>query len=306
MNYGTLKNLQQTEEKMKENNKEVYFSDTLPEDVGPVIICGDIFDKENVLLEIELLVWTTNDIGKVGYLQISNTLGVLIPVGLSCDSIEEIYSRIFEKVTKRHKTRKERHKEYRLRTYAGDCLHHVLEKLLEKSSTLGHPVYAEFNGIFILASPEDSIISLRCQFEQKYDALQEIRSSKKSSKKKEQICKNKRRRKEEEFQEILDMISGEELKIKEGLEEEFEGCILRNGDPYGSAIIRYAEILARTMQVKLREGKDFNESIKDLQFKCDVEGITGSMHVFAMNFLCQFWIHGEKLKQWRIQEMNNM
>ena len=71
-----------------------------------------------------------------------------------------------------------------------------------------------------------------------------------------------------------------------------------NTEPYGAAVMTYAERWARLMEVRMAKG----ERIADIADQCshlaDVEGITGFMYGCAVSTLAAVWIHGEALRLW--------
>lgn len=88
------------------------------------------------------------------------------------------------------------------------------------------------------------------------------------------------------------------MKIKEGLEEMYSDGKERNSDPYGAAVLRYAERWADTMESLVAEGKQVGEVAEPSSHEADTEGITGFMYGCAVSYLAYFWVHGEELRRW--------
>jgi hypothetical protein len=78
----------------------------------------------------------------------------------------------------------------------------------------------------------------------------------------------------------------------------YEEWKANNTDPYGSAVFRYAERWADTMEEKIVNGEKIEDIAKELSFKADTEGITGFMYGCAVNILSQCWEYGEELRKW--------
>ena len=70
-----------------------------------------------------------------------------------------------------------------------------------------------------------------------------------------------------------------------------------NTDPYGSGVIRYAEMWARLMQAEIANGAALEDIADATSSAADVEGITGFMHGAAVGCLAQCWVHGDQLRK---------
>jgi hypothetical protein len=71
-----------------------------------------------------------------------------------------------------------------------------------------------------------------------------------------------------------------------------------NTDPYGSAIIRYAEMWARLMQAEIDSGAALEDIAEETGDAADTEGITGFMYGAAVHCLATCWAHGDQLRKW--------
>jgi len=72
----------------------------------------------------------------------------------------------------------------------------------------------------------------------------------------------------------------------------------KNQDPYGGAVITYAQRWARLMQAEMANGKSLEEVAEATSFEADLEGITGFMYGAAVSVLSQVWVHGDRLRRW--------
>lgn len=70
----------------------------------------------------------------------------------------------------------------------------------------------------------------------------------------------------------------------------------RNQDPYGAAIVRYAENWAKLMQKELKSGAALTkEMVEKKRIDADVEGVTGNMDHYATYLLIDAWLYGAKM-----------
>ena len=88
------------------------------------------------------------------------------------------------------------------------------------------------------------------------------------------------------------------MKLKSGLESEYQSYKDKNSDPYGSGVVRFGEKWADLMELKLKEGLSVEAIAQDTSHEADSEGITGFMYGCAVQSLAHFWEHGEELRRW--------
>lgn len=75
-----------------------------------------------------------------------------------------------------------------------------------------------------------------------------------------------------------------------------------NADPYGSAVIRYAETWARLMESAMTGGATLEDVADATSHEADIEGVTGFMHGAAVHCLASCWVHGDQLRRWHNQQ----
>lgn len=81
-----------------------------------------------------------------------------------------------------------------------------------------------------------------------------------------------------------------------------------NSDPYGTAILTYAERWADLMEAATEGADDVAEAIvacaERTSHEADTDGITGFMYGAAVAELCADWgwVHGDILKKWHNKE----
>jgi len=71
-----------------------------------------------------------------------------------------------------------------------------------------------------------------------------------------------------------------------------------NKDPYGNALMEYAERWADLMEKGIAEGKKLEDIAKVTSHEADTEGITGFMYGAAVSTLYHVWEHGDALRRW--------
>mgnify|MGYP001603931777 CR=1 FL=1 len=78
----------------------------------------------------------------------------------------------------------------------------------------------------------------------------------------------------------------------------WEQACKANTDPYGAAILAYAERWARLMEGRIAHGGTLEACASEASNIADTEGITGFMYGAAVGILAEVWVHGEALRRW--------
>jgi len=93
------------------------------------------------------------------------------------------------------------------------------------------------------------------------------------------------------------------MKIKKEMKQDYATFRENNmKDGYSAGIIRYAERWYGMMEQEMENGATVAEAAERTNHSADTEGITGYMYGCAVQSLCQFWEHGEELRQWHNQQ----
>lgn len=71
-----------------------------------------------------------------------------------------------------------------------------------------------------------------------------------------------------------------------------------NKDPYGKAVVDYAERWANLMEEAMSKGETLEQCAERASSAANTEGITGFMHGAAVQVLAISWKHGEQLRRW--------
>lgn len=92
------------------------------------------------------------------------------------------------------------------------------------------------------------------------------------------------------------LVSAPEMEVSD--EEAWQEFKDKNQDPYGGAVVTYAERWARLMQVEMTNGKQLEEVAETTSHEAGLEGLTGFMYGAAVSTLARCWKHGEQLRRW--------
>jgi hypothetical protein len=88
------------------------------------------------------------------------------------------------------------------------------------------------------------------------------------------------------------------MKLKQGKEAGYRDYVEKNGDSYGSGVIRFEERWAKLMEQAIASGEKLEDVADAMSHEADTEGITGFMFGCAVQGLAFFWEHGEALRRW--------
>lgn len=180
-------------------------------------------------------------------------------------------------------------KKVTLEILAGDRVDRVCAEAKEISNRDKCMVRFDFNGVTMTATPKKSLASMLWD----YDTANMSRWHVGLSWKEKYETENKRKR--EELSAKLALCPTIELSDADG----WQATIDTNKDePYGEAVIRYAETWARLMQYEMSLGRSLFEVAEYASYQADVEGLTGAMVGCAGSILSHCWIHGKDLRRW--------
>lgn len=91
--------------------------------------------------------------------------------------------------------------------------------------------------------------------------------------------------------------------VKEGTEQACYEFIRNNRhDQHSSSVLRYMNRWAAMMETEIAGGATIAEAAERTNHTADTEGITGFMYGHAVRGLCNYWQHGEELRQWHNQQ----
>lgn len=78
----------------------------------------------------------------------------------------------------------------------------------------------------------------------------------------------------------------------------WEQWVENNTDPYGKAVIDYAERWANLMEERIENGETVADCAKETSNEADIDGITGFMYGASVGVLATSWAWGEELRRW--------
>lgn len=159
----------------------------------------------------------------------------------------------------------------------------------------------EFNGQKLTASPESDPEQLEQSYSDECERRRREYIASPEYKAQQEDAASKERDRKAKVESILEDGPDEmTLADPEGWERAKEA----NSDPYGGAVITYAERWARLMEARIAKGERLEDVAEELSFLANEEGISGFMHGAAVATLSHVWIHGKLLRKWRNAKNN--
>lgn len=87
------------------------------------------------------------------------------------------------------------------------------------------------------------------------------------------------------------------MKIKAGLEKEWEEAKLKNSeDFYSKGVLDFTERWVDLMEKKVGQGSIIKDIFKDTSHEADTDGITGFMYGAAASMISYFWAYGDEFR----------
>ena len=182
-----------------------------------------------------------------------------------------------------------------LQTYGGNHIATVCKTAVEKAIAENCHVEFDFNGQKITASPDSNPDQMVQAFSDECDRRhRDYIASPEYKARQEEAARNDRERKAKAATILADAPGRMTLADADG----WAKAKAANSDPYGGAVMTYADRWARMMEARMAKG----ERIADIADECsrlaDEEGITGFMYGAAVSTLARVWKHGEALRLW--------
>ena len=97
----------------------------------------------------------------------------------------------------------------------------------------------------------------------------------------------------------LETGSAPSFRIRDGMEKNYLELKAERGI---DGIVRYVERWSQMMEQEIKDGASVAEAAERTNHSADTDGITGYMYGQAVNLLCNYWEHGEELRQWHNQK----
>lgn len=209
-------------------------------------------------------------------------------------------------------------KTIKLDTYAGDSFQEVAESAKVIAHAHDTTVEFEFNGITCVVNEDTNLehlwkyytdghimewktIGPNCQPEYNPDTASELSKRRlaqaaRQQKEAEEYRKKEQAEREAAEEKIKDVV----LLIHSDKREEYDAYVIKNSqDGYSRAVVDFAEVWAKLMQVEISKGRT---EIKDIADECQSGlgylGITGFQYGCVVSALSHFWVFGEELRRW--------
>jgi hypothetical protein len=182
-----------------------------------------------------------------------------------------------------------------LETYGGNHIATVCKTAVEKAIIENCHVEFEFNGQKITASPDSNPDQMVQAFsDERERAHQAYIASPEYKARQEEAARKERERKAKVEAILADAPETMTLADAEG----WGKAKAANSDPYGGAVMTYADRWARMMEARMAKGERIADIADECSHLADEEGITGFMYGAAVSTLARVWKHGEALRMW--------
>lgn len=177
----------------------------------------------------------------------------------------------------------------------GEDIHDTATRIALLANQNGEIVTATFNDVAVTANPHDDPAVIVAQFHAECERRRkEYESSPEYAARKKEWEEADKRKQAALSGALLAAPAHMSLRDPAAWRKSVEA----NTDPYGSAVIRYAETWARVMETRIANGDTVSGCAEDASHIADTEGITGFMYGCAVGILAQVWTHGEELRRW--------
>lgn len=163
------------------------------------------------------------------------------------------------------------------------------------------------NGIDMYVTKESAEKEKICSLWEQKNAIKEKypEVSKNSLKKVEELKTKKHKETLIEQVVYVDEFTTIEFKDEKAYEFWKKFVISNSKDSYSRGVITYARRWAKYMQYLMnKHNKDVSKIARNASHICDIEGISGAMHYYALDVLIQTWKYGEELNEWKTKNIN--
>lgn len=182
-----------------------------------------------------------------------------------------------------------------LETYGGNHISAVCKTAVKKAIAENCHVEFDFNGQKITASPDSNPEQMVQAFSDECDRRhREYIASPEYKARQEEAARKERERKAKVETILADAPETMTLADADG----WEKAKAANSDPYGGAVMTYADRWARMMEARMAKGERIADIADECSHLADEEGITGFMYGAAVSTLVRVWKHGEALRMW--------
>lgn len=178
----------------------------------------------------------------------------------------------------------------------GESLDQTVKILIDRASEREKPATAEFNGITLTAHPGISTArALTAAYHEEYTRRREAYRASPAHQQQEETMHDATERRHAALCGAL-LTAPATLTLR--YPETWVESLAANTDPYGAAVLRYADRWARLMEARFAAGESLAAGAEDASHLADEEGMTGFMYGCAVALLAQCWAYGEDLRLW--------
>lgn len=182
-----------------------------------------------------------------------------------------------------------------LEVYAGNTIHAACATAVKMAKQELCNVEFEFNDQKLTATPDSDPALMVIDFMGECERRHAEYIASPEYKRQQDEYERKQREREAKLAALLaDAPEHMSLRDPEGWKKSCNA----NTDPYGGAVMTYAERWARLMEGRMNKGERIADIADECSHLADSEGITGFMYGCAVGILSKVWQHGEALRLW--------
>lgn len=170
----------------------------------------------------------------------------------------------------------------------------VIKDLCRYAKAAGTPCTVDFNGHAIRAKPTSDPAVLTAAWYRESEARSAAYLASPTYAESQRQYEEKMAKKRAEYDEMIALAPAEPTWADSKM---WQSWVDANHDAYGAATIRYARDWARLMESVVVAGIPVSECAERLSHVADIDGVSGTMHGFALSMLAQAWIHGPALAE---------
>lgn len=179
---------------------------------------------------------------------------------------------------------------------AGENISEAAANMVKMAKNLAEPVTASFNDIALTANPSDDPSGIVRYYHTESERRHQeyLRSPERA--RAEEDARLRQEARDAECKAAL-ATAPEHMTLRDA--DGWQKARAANTDPYGNAVMEYAERWARIMEGRIAAGAALAEIAQATSHIADNEGISGFMYGAAVSVLGHVWVHGEELRRWR-------
>lgn len=178
---------------------------------------------------------------------------------------------------------------------AGDRINDSCVEAVRMAVINNCEVEFDFNDQKLIATPNSDPTELAASYMAESQRRHDEYIASDKYKRQQEEAKSKQQEHNTSLKEAL-AVAPEHMSLRDG--DGWKTFCEKNTDPYGGAVVTYAERWARLMEAEMAKGLTLEGVADACSHLADNEGITGFMYGCAVSTLAQVWLHGEGLRRW--------